>query len=173
MAVGDSKTYGDAWVNALGVLTAYRVAPATIAYPGWGIANVLSVIDSALIDAKETPKFVCINIGVNDLLVSPPVWVSNYQSVLDKIHAKWPGTQVYCMRVWMRGDAGVQALINTMDDTSIPAILSGRSWAHAGPDERVWLKSTDDGATYTTDGTHYSAAGVTEAANQWKTVLGL
>jgi len=45
--------------------------------------------------------------------------------------------------------------------------------AYLGHDERVWLEGGDDGATMTTDGRHYSAAGQAECAAQWRSVIGI
>jgi hypothetical protein len=54
----------------------------------------------------------------------------------------------------------------------IDTLIVARAYVRAGPDERVWLKGQDDGATNTTDGVHYSAAGQTACAGKWRALLG-
>lgn len=116
-------------------------------------------------------QFVLVNYGANDVTAGLPAeatWVANYQSILDKAHVRFPDAQVYVMRPWRRG-------FGTQSDTLatwIASAIVGRAWAHLGPDERVWMEGGDDGATMTSDGTHYSTAGDTECAAQWQTVLG-
>lgn len=126
---------------------------------------------------------VLINYGVNDLVypkglgggpsgianLDEATWKANLGAMLDAIHAKWPTATVYVTRPWMRGyDADCDTLAGW-----IATVLSTRGpWAVAGDDERVWLRGADNGATMTSDGLHYSAAGNTEKAAQMKAVLG-
>lgn len=89
--------------------------------------------------------------------------------VLDALHVKYQNALIYVAMPWKRSCGG-----DCTDwKTRIGNVVAARSaWARLGHDENIWLEGGDDGATMTTDGVHYSAAGVIECANQWKTVLG-
>lgn len=96
-------------------------------------------------------------------------WQNNYLSIIDAIHTTYPNAKIYISKVWRR-------TFNTECDTLagwIDNIVAARSaFVFVADDERGWMKGADDGATMTTDGVHYSAAGETEKVNQMKTVLG-
>jgi hypothetical protein len=113
---------------------------------------------------------VLINYGVNDMAAMPSAgtWQANYLAMIDAIHAKWPTARIYLMRPWFRThDADSDTLAGW-----IATIIAARAtFVFPGPDERIWLKGSDDGATMTVDGAHYSAAGNVEAVNQWKAIL--
>lgn len=178
--MGDSKTtptYGAWFTDILTQVQTYEAIenPSRLATSGWAVVDLKTNIDTALSARVNMPDLVLINIGVNDVNSDVPdqtAWETNMAYVLDAIHTRWASTQVYIMRVWKRGAAN-QAGLNAIDDTYIPNVISTRAWSHLGPDERVWLEGGDDGATMSTDGIHYSAAGQLEAAQQWETVLGL
>jgi len=110
--------------------------------------------------------------GANDWsggLPAEVTWEADYEAILDAIHAKWPTVRVYIMRPWDRGHDADAAIVSGW----ITTIQTARSsFVTVGPDEAVWLKGADNGATMTTDGVHYSAAGNAEAAIQWQAVLG-
>jgi lysophospholipase L1-like esterase len=114
---------------------------------------------------------VLINLGVNDITTGLPAeatWEANYLAIIDAIHAKWPTARVYLMRPWVRS-------FDTDSDTvavRVGHLVAARpSFVFVGPDERIWLKGSDNGTTMTVDGTHYSVAGKLEIVNQWAAVL--
>jgi len=79
------------------------------------------------------------------------------------------------MRPWKPDyDGSFQTKLNLIGDTLIPNTISGRAWAHLGPDERIFLENGDNGTTYiSADRLHPNMPGYTLTAAQWKTVLGL
>lgn len=96
-------------------------------------------------------------------------WKANLTTILDAIHAKWPLATVYVTRPWIRGfDADFDTLAGWIADV----VAARATFAAVGDDERVWMKGADNGATMTSDGLHYSAAGNTEKAAQMKALLG-
>lgn len=113
-----------------------------------------------------------INIGVNDFSGALPdqtAWQNAMLSLIDRISYRWPDSAIYIMRPWARGfDTRADTMAGWIDNV----IAARPTRAALGPDERVWLKGADDGATMTTDGTHYSAAGNAEVVEQWLTTLG-
>lgn len=114
---------------------------------------------------------VLINLGANELLGTLPTeaaWEADYVTVIDAVVAKWSDARVYIMRPWVRGKTSE---CNTVAGWIATIIAARPGVAFAGPDERVWLKGADDGATMTYDGVHYSAAGHAECAAQWLSVL--
>lgn len=188
-AVGDSKTVGTGDTTPpVGTLTGYprwlcdQVEQAVLrgCYDrplriGTGGATA-AVIDTGmaanLATRNHVPNYILVNVGANDASggTAQATFEAAYGSFLDKLHVKWPNALIYCMRVWVRGFA---AACNNIDNTWIPNVLATRSWAFIGPDERVFLENSDDGATYTVDGIHPNRLGYILTASQWKTTLGL
>jgi lysophospholipase L1-like esterase len=116
-----------------------------------------------------TPTHVLVNLGVNDTGTNEATFKTNFANILDQFHAKWPSALVGVAHVWKRNYDMACANMNTWIDT----VLSTRlAWTFQGPDETVWLKGSDDGATMTFDGIHYSAEGHTENFIQWKAAMG-
>lgn len=156
------------------VIGNYGVHGQGLQYTG-AVPVVTSTIDATLAAmpiTPEPPPYVLLNWGRNDDCCATAdggaEWRARYLAVLDKIHAKWPAAKVYLMYPWSRGlDAFAASLHGYID-----MVIGSRAFAFAGPDEAVWLKGADNGATMTYDGVHYSAAGDAECAAQWLTVLG-
>lgn len=109
------------------------------------------------------------NIGVNDFVAGTHAqWVADVEYVADAVHARWPAAIFYITKPWKSGfDSTADTYAGWVDE-----IVAARTFARVGDDERVWLKGADNGATNTTDGIHYSAAGETAAVTAKKTVLG-
>lgn len=182
MSLGDSKTSAGTWVSALAsAITVGAGVPWANyngGYSGTTVATNLAMMDGMLAAAPVDAEYsmaVLINLGVNDCFFGLPAeatWKANYRSILDKVHAKAPKSPVYLMRPWGRTyDACAATLHGWIDDLVATAGADGLP-VHVGPDEAVWLKGVDDGATMTSDGTHYSAAGNAEAVVQWRAVAG-
>lgn len=138
------------------------------------MATMKALVDAdiAARPADEWIGYLLFNLGVNDVaqgLPSQAVWEANLAYILDAFHAKWPNIQVYVARPWYRANpAGCDTIAGWIANV----VTARAGWATLGPDERVWLEGGDDGATMTSDGTHYSAAGLIENAAQWQTVMG-
>lgn len=171
--MGDSKTAGFPFQSELLASINANYSPHQLATSNWTTANLNSAATAWLAAATDTPDFVLINIGINDAAVgtSQAVFESEMGALLDKIHARWASTQILLMLVWGRG---YEVGCDVIDDTWIPSVLSTRgSFASVGPDERVFLKGSDNGFTNTNDGVHANAAGNHETALAWKAALGL
>lgn len=178
MSLGDSKTQARPWVAALAVpLTAMTGTPWQAYNGGVGGSTVWSYLPLAdgilaAFPADASPgdyKVVTLNWGANDVgsLPAEATWEADYLAIIDKVHAKAPNAKVYLMRPWRRGYDAECATLHGWIDT----IVAARAFTYVGPDEAVWMKGADDGATMTVDGVHYSAAGTTEAAAQWLAVI--
>jgi lysophospholipase L1-like esterase len=137
-----------------------------------GTVNIKDVIDADLASKPYAPDYVIINLGVNDsanFIGNEAQWVLDYQYIIDTIHVRYPNARISIARVWK---AGADALFDSMNDTYIPQVISGRSWCFLGPDERIVLKGDDNGATYTVDGIHPNPAGHQALADAWQTSMG-
>lgn len=186
---GDSKTVGSLDDAAYGFLgggfpwvlcesvEASRSAgcferPSRTAAGGRTTATAKAAVDAELAAKDGTPDYILYNLGANDVTAMPvqATWETNTAYILDAMHAKWPLAHIYLMRVWVQGQATNCNTLATWQDN----VLASRSaWAHAGPDERIFLENGDNGATYTADGIHPNHAGYVLTAAQWKTALGL
>lgn len=123
--------------------------------------------------------WVLANWGANDAQFLPgggwlpeidhATWVSQYGSILDYLHARFPNARVWVMYPW-RADLPTQSA--TLHGWIDEVLATRADFASAGPDEAVWLENGDNGATYTVSGVHYSVAGATECARVWATALG-
>lgn len=183
MLFGDSKTQLGATVTWPAPLVLQAIARtshpwqssnagaggATVETTLAGIAATLAAMPAAL-DATDIRAL--INLGVNDITTGLPAeatWIANYVAILDAIHVKWPSALVYVMRPWLHGNPSpsYDTECNTLAGWIASVIAARSAFAEVGPDERVWLKGSDDGATMTIDGTHYSVAGNAECTRQW------
>jgi hypothetical protein len=168
VALGDSKTANNTqynWVrhldNKYNSPGLYLAAP-VLATSGWTSTQLKNAIDAYLTTYSSvvTPTWVLINIGANG-------WVeADVQYTLDAVHTAWPNAQVRLTGVWK--NAGVQ-----VSSAQISSACAGRtSWCAMGADEAVYLQGSDNGASETYDGQHYSAFGAKQAAAAWRTALG-
>jgi lysophospholipase L1-like esterase len=192
--IGDSKSVNQTWVSPFVNLVSnstyqWSEAALRIAQVGTSVAVRKAAIDADLATRAATPapEYICINLGTNDVngdgsdVLSDgtgATWQSNLAYILDALHAKWASAEIYVMRPWKPDyDGGVyQAKLDLIGDTLIPAAITGRAWAHLGPDERVFLENGDDGATYIQpepDRIHPNTAGYALTAAQWRTTLGM
>lgn len=175
--VGDSKTNGSTFDAPLAFaieeehnIGAYCSRPDKIGIGGAGVATIDTNMATYLSTRNHVPTYILVNLGVNDYDTQvEATWKANYTSILDKLNAKWPSARIYCMKTWRQG---YDTQANTQAGWLDAVIATRSSFAFAGPDERDWLKGGDNGATMTTDGIHYSAAGQAEALLQWKAAIG-
>jgi lysophospholipase L1-like esterase len=173
--MGDSKATGASsyLINDLSFsrpVYQWGAIPTGLAHGGYTTAGYRASIDADLAATSGTPNYVLINIGANDVgsaMVEATV-KANWDYILDAIHAKWPNAWVGCMRVWRRG---FLSNCNLFDGWLATEIAARSSWAHLGPDERVFLENGDDGATYTAEGIHPNSAGYALTATQWVSVI--
>jgi len=169
VAVGDSKTEAayryPGWMSSDTVQ--FVEASARIGHAGETTADVKGHIDADLAAATGTPEYITYNLGANDQ-VSENSFKTDSLYILDAIHVKWPSAQIYMARVWQRGSAFNDTLAGWVGD--VVALRS--TFAHLGPDERIYIQMADDGAYMTTDGIHPNIYGTVESARQWRTVLG-
>lgn len=160
---GDSKT-AQPWYpylktdleTALG--ESYTVAVSENGHEGFETSDLAAIIDADLAAISEEYQYAVVNIGINDLLHGNTDWSDMENQigyVLDAIHAKWSGCKVCLDKIWSGSVA--EATNDYFDNNVIPNVLATRSaWAFDGVDERISIKSDDNGATYTSDLTHYS-----------------
>jgi len=175
--VGDSKsTAGYDWFTQLRDLV-YEPSvlhiverPDRFAIGGYTAAQMHTYVDTNLAAADGDAGIILINLGANDVsgLPAEATWKADMVGIIDPIRSKWTSSNVYIMRPWRRSYASECDTLATWIAEIIATYPSG---VLAGPDERDWLENGDDGATMTSDGTHYSAAGNAEAANQWDAVI--
>lgn len=174
LSYGDSKTDRRGFQATLeGLLAAagHPMPVLTVARSGATVASALTASAADFGSDVRRPrgpiKYVLFNLGVNDISTGLPAeatWEANVVSIITAMQAEWPSVKIVFMLPWYR-DGGEG---NNTVATRLGHIVSGReSWVSIGPDERVWLEGGDDGATMTSDGVHYSAAGNAEAAAQW------
>lgn len=136
---------------------------------GTGAQYWVANIAAALNATSYVHQSVLINIGVNDFgIATQAQWIADMLTVADAFHARWPSALVYFMYPWKQTWDSTAATFHGWIDT----VIASRAFNRAGPDEAVWMKGSDNGATNSSDGTHYSAAGETACAAVWKTALG-
>ena len=138
---------------------------------GATVASTAAAIDTILAgQGVERLKYVLINLGVNDgSSPNEATWKTNYQYIIDAVHTKWSEAKIYLAKPWkLNCDSTAVTMAGWIDDL----ITANSGVCYEGHNEYVWLKGADDGATYTSDGTHYSDAGKAETVNQWMTALG-
>ncbi len=135
------------------------------------LANITNILNGAPYQRPESYQYVLINLGVNDDNSGLPVeatWESNYKAILDAIHARWPDALVYLSKPWERNnDSNMDVIAGWIDH-----VVASKSYARNGHDERIWMKGSDNGATYTTDGIHPNTAAQSVLAAQWLSALG-
>ena len=181
--MGDSKTASttpNSWVGALQAslsgATGNTWQMSNIGVDGTTVATYLGNITANLSAVTGVPSdykmVVLCNWGANDIprgLPAEATWEANYEAIIDAVLAKWPIAKIYLMRPWLQGgDTGAATL-----HSWIAVVQAARSASVSlGPDEAVWLKGADNGASETTDGIHYSTLGESLCAAQWKSTLG-
>lgn len=150
----------------------WKLSPPIYAVGGIRVAQLRAAVDGWIATNIATPpEWAFVNIGVNDMggSTSQASYEADLAYVLDALHTAWPSCKVGVSYLWVRG----QPIWVTAFATWIDNVLATRAaWASISDDERVWMEGGDDGATMTTDGVHYSAAGNTEKVAQLRTAMG-
>lgn len=176
-AVGDSKTDSDDWVGLLiASLTNktgsnwYEIGP-RFGVPGYTTAQMKTYIDNNLASVTGTANNITINLGANDMTSMPTqsAFKASLTSIIDSLRAKWSGCKIYVARPWRQGhDTDANNLATWIGEV----IATYGSNVYAGIDERVVVKGSDDGASETIDGIHYSQAEEPVIAAAWTTSMG-
>ena len=156
--VGDSKVINE-WqifcLDALNVLPFYEWAelPVKIGIGGIGAAGMAARVNSDITAMDYSPTEIIINLGVNDFATigDGSAWKTNMISIITAYHNTFPGAPIRLVKPWARNNDAPKAIV----DAKIDEMYSSYSWLRQGFDEII-LKGSDDGATYTTDGIHYS-----------------
>lgn len=184
LPVGDSKSVTANWPTNLQAYSSSQVSfnqvPSTLVVGGQtilgggGTPSLRNTIDASLAAMNFTPSYILWNMGANDAHPDngyPPdetTWKNAVLYCWDALRTKWPSVTIKMMYVWRQAyPANCGVLDNWYAD-----ILPSRTFVSVAADERVWLENGDDGATYTGDGTHYSAAGNQKAADLWRAAMG-
>jgi lysophospholipase L1-like esterase len=173
--MGDSKTSAFGFQNELlgnlresGTYERVVYNPPQLAIFATTTAGLNAATDAWLAAQNSTPDLVLLNIGINDISIgtTQATFESNLGSLLDKVHVRYPEARVLVMRPWRQN---FNSQCDQMDNFWIPNVLSSRSsWAFLGPDERVFLKHNDNGASRTTDGVHPNIEGYHQTALAWQ-----
>jgi len=148
-------------------------SPRGWAVSGYQLQDIKNGIDAEILNHESRINLIrnvfLINVGVNDVNPEKATWKANYQYVIDALVAKWSDAEIFIVKPWKRsGGAKIDSMAIWIDQL----INENPTTCFYGHDERVWLEGGDDGATMTSDGTHYSVAGQAECVNQWKIILG-
>jgi hypothetical protein len=115
-------------------------------------------------------RYVLINIGVNDFSAMPAeaTWKASLAYILDAFHTKYASALLSVAIPWSSGN---DARSDTMAGWIADVVATRTAFAAIGHDERSWFKPNV--ATYSYDGTHYTAAGNAAASTQWLISIGL
>lgn len=184
-SIGDSKTAGSAsyqptLITNLESATGeeWREFPRKIATSGWEVVDVRNRIDSDLALRNDTPEYILINLGSNDLvapMTSESAFKTDYLYILDALHAKWPTAEIYLAKPIRLNAAppSTPSADSATLATWIDDIVAARpSFAYAGVVEATTLEGGDSYVTRMGDNTHPTAAGYVAMAAAWQAILG-
>lgn len=147
------------------------VIPGALGRNGATVASMKATVDADLAQMTDPTdmRYVIVNLGVNDFAALPAeaAWNADLAYILDALHAKYPAATIAVTRPW---NSGNDANADTLAARIATVVAARPGWAILGDDERAWLKPNV--ATYSYDGTHYSAAGMVAAAQARFTALG-
>lgn len=124
--------------------------------------------DAAALVSPNPPLFVLLSLGSNNIDATQATLEEDIGAIADALRVQWPQVRVGITIPWIRDhDVGSNTAA-----LAVAAVVAARSdWCFVGPDERVDLKGSDNGATNTADGVHASAAGSTVLAASWYAIL--
>lgn len=172
LAFGDSKSVYNTYHRDLDTYgRANKVMTFDLASGGATVASRKASIDADLALRTQTFKAVLINLGANDVGSMPAqaTFETNLAYILDALHAKWPNARILVASSWRRGFDSESATLKSWEAN----VLATRGpWAVAGPDEAVFIKQADDGASCTSDGTHWNSTCYQAEALEWAQDLG-
>jgi len=160
----DSLVYHTAATVQERTQNAWFQLPTQYAVGSLTTAGAATNIDGQLAGKNETPTYVLILLGANDLSVTEADWKTNYRYILDAVHAKWPSTAIHCGKSFRQSGA-------LPANQWIPDMIAEHpDYLFGGFD----LADVLDGKTdiYTSDGLHPNHDGCVAIGEQWATVLG-
>jgi hypothetical protein len=91
-----------------------------------------------------------------------------YVTIIDALHAKDDDAKIYLASPWKRGFDTSAALWKSWN-ADLVALYPGI--CVVGVDESIVIKGSDDGATMTVDGIHYSVSGSAAMSAAWKAII--
>lgn len=160
--VGDSKTIQEFQIytlDALNVTPFYQWAelPVKVGIGGIGAANMAARVASDIAAMDYPPTEIILNLGANDFATigDGSTWKTNMTAIITAYHTAFTSANIRIVKAWSRGYAAEIAIANARIDE----MYASYTWLRPGFNENI-LAGGDDGATYTTDGVHYSAAGL-------------
>jgi hypothetical protein len=185
--LGDSRTYillntwgstliSDLNTDHVGDMIFTEENPRNWAVGGTDIIEAAAAIDGWLINHTINPikdkNIFLINFGIITAIGETEAnFKSSYLYIIDAIKVKFPDAKIYLTYPWSTvAQVGTRpALVKPW----IADIIAARStFVFEGDDENVWLEGGDDGATNTSDGCHYNAAGQAAKIVAVRAVLG-
>lgn len=154
---GDSKSDSSVAMGAWDFIFDYIVEQRTgsnwtiynVAVGGKTLYSLTDGIASNLAALPDTPAPDCalINIGANDVanLGTEEYCKGKLRTYVEAINAKWATTPIYFMRPWYGAyEAACDTLAGYLSD-----IAGEYAYVNLGPDERVFIKGDDNGASTT------------------------
>lgn len=174
--IGDSKSAAplNSWPAALAgkFADSLGISGATV---GNTAPSITSILAGSVANTAGDVQFVLCNLGVNDAITSPEdptqkaAWISNYKTIRNAAHSKFPGASIRYMypwrSAWTHGEADI--MHSWIDEL----IADAPTYTASGPDEQIWFKPNV--ATYSVDGLHYfTAAGQAGCEAAWRSNLG-
>lgn len=102
---------------------AWFEAPFRYAVAGKDVAYIAANIAGALASRSDTPTYILILLGTNDITaehgwpLAEAEWKANYRAILDALHGKWSGAEIYLCTSYRYGsEAGIATLKSWMAD---------------------------------------------------------
>lgn len=142
-------------------------SPYRIGVNGINTQGMADRCDADIAAMTNTPDEICINLGAND---SPPD-VATFQASMNYIiqayHTAYSDANIRIAKIWRRDNAADIAIMNEAIDN----LYTANSWLKPGINEADFLEGGDNGATYTTDGTHPTDAGYQLGGAAWAAVI--
>ena len=151
------------------------VADSVPGTPGTGIDALMNNFLSSYVNSNPgVVTHVLMNWGVNDMGGSlvEATWIGQYDQITSYLHTRFPNATLVISYPWRQGFDSQSATMHGWIDTVIANCAGVGATCIAGVDEVVTIKGSDNGATATRDGVHYSAAGFSLYAAAMKAALG-
>lgn len=177
LIIGDSKSNGYTdWnlklllkLQAIGVY--WRQMPPYLAVGGRKTSDFYASTAADIAGMTFTPQEIIINLGANDVTgnVLAANWDRDTRYIVNAYHTAFPAARISLTKIWRRGCMTAVGQANALIDQML---IDYAPWLVLGCNEALFLENGDDGATYTTDGTHPNDAGNELEASARFTALG-
>lgn len=143
---------------------------------GTGIDALLPILPAPIKAYPEWVTHIAMNWGANDMngSLTESTWVSQYGSLVSYLHGRYPNAEFWIAYPWRRGYDTQAATMRGWVDSVISNCAGIGVVCHAGPDEAVSIKASDNGLLETdAGGVHYTnPLGVGLYATAMKAALG-